>query len=265
MPSATDRLLVRTVDGVAAGAAGGLTLGLVETLAAAAAGYGSTLLAARILLIDVLFGLAVGFLAGVVSAPVAPGSGPVARARAFLARGPAGSRARAAAVTVGATCFLHGSMSLGEEFAERFHNATLAAALLLVVQLLLLLPAAAIGALAERVLAGRSEHLAAAAIFVCAASLGATAGRSVAAAELLTLPLAAAVALVAWLATRWVGRPGRPRTVTIGVAWAVGLLACGGLWAFPRDAASDKELRARTFVAGRVAAVRSPVIETTQD
>ena len=54
-------------------------------------------------------------------------------------------------------------------------------------------------------------------------------------------------------------------TVTIGVAWAVGLLACGGLWALPRDAASDKELRARTFVAGRVAAVRSPVIETTQD
>ena len=253
MPSAIDRLLVRSVDGVAAGAAGGLTLGLAETVAAAAAGYGSTLLAARILFIDVLLGLAVGLLLGVVSAPVASGKGPLSRASAFLGRGPGGPRVRATAVTVGATFFLHVSMALGERFAQLFHNATLAAALLLALQAALLLPAAALGAVAERLLRQRTEHASAAAVVLCSASLGAAVAPSVATSELWSIPLAGAVAAAAWLAARWVGAAGPPRPLAVGVAWTVGVLAWGGLVALPRDAGAGEELRARTVVAGRVA------------
>ena len=117
MPPGLDQLSSRSVTGAASGAAAGMALGLFELVGAGFAGAPSALLTARIVLIDVLLGLAVGFVAGVLSAPVPPGQGPVARGAAFLARGPGGRRVRATAVTVGAAVFVHGSMALGEAVA----------------------------------------------------------------------------------------------------------------------------------------------------
>ncbi len=258
MPSGTDRLLRRTVDGVAAGAAGGLVLGALETTVASLTGEPGALLAARIVLLDVLLGLAAGFLVGLVTSPVPPGRGPVALSRAFLARGPAGPRVRAAAVVVAAVAFLHGTMALGEAFATRFHNATLAAALLLVLQAALLLPAAALGVLTERLLAPRHEAWSAAAILLASATLGATAARSVAPSELWLLPPAAGVVAVVAVVATLVDSAGRPRSLTVALVWAIGLLACVVLWVLPPDVAGGETLRDRTLVAGRVAEAARP-------
>ena len=200
--------------GLVAGVAGGATLGGLRSATHGIRSWTSGHAGASIPTVgdlgevfarDLLTGVALGALAGLLMLPIPPPHRPLARLRRFVEGGSA-PEARMAALLVALVAFFHGSLRLGLFFAGRFKNDTLAALLLVALEVSLLLPALAAGRLTERLLVPRAPSWGAAVVFVAAASVGAAIAPHMSLRDLVVVPAFLFVGAVAWAATR-VGQP----------------------------------------------------------
>lgn len=240
-----------------AGVAGGLCLGglecglaLLRSLSAPAGESLSVSVLAWMVSIDLIFGVVVGFLAGLVAMSTPQGAGPAPWLRRFLGRAPGGPRARVAALGVGAAVFLHGAMALGTWMAGRFHNGTLAALLFLTLAAVTLVPAVAAGRWTERWLAGGRGALANLTVFAVFGTVGAALGPHVDLAEIAALP---GLMLVVW-ASGAAGEEAAAQAAggsLTALSWVVGgLTLVAALWWIEVPAGLARDLSAWSLVAG---------------
>ena len=240
-----------------AGVAGGCCLGSLECglalLRSLNAPVGEILAApvlAWMVSIDLIFGVVVGFVAGLAAMSTPRGVGPAPWLRRFLGRSPGGPRARVAALGVGAAVFLHGAMALGAWMAGRFHNGTLAALLFLALAALIAVPALAAGRWTERWLARGRSALANLTVFAVFGTVGAALGPHVDLEELAALPGMMLVGWAVWAAGEEAAVHPAGASLT-ALSWVVGgLTLVAALWLIELPVGLARELSAWSLVAG---------------
>lgn len=249
----------RVYVGVSAGLAAGLTLTVLESVAAGIRGdaeHVTASLFAWIALLDLTLASTIGFLAGLAAMAVDEGEGPVARIRRFVEGGCDSSAVRASAMVVAMSVFIEMSIVWGQWIAGRFNNALLAALLYVGGQAVLALPAVALGRLAERKMSFRNPFWPVGAVFVATAALGATLAPYLDLLELAGIPLVVIMgvisAQVGLHAHRSPGHPGRRSQLIVVGAMATAALPVA-LVALP--AALAAPLTDTTFIAGWLAAL----------